>query len=524
MKNFNRSLVLGACLFLTAGVAEGAAVRQFVDFAFNSSNEPRVVGYDEESSLVRLGVYSSSSWTCTALSNAVGMGGGLITTGARGVALLDVSGTPYVAYTVFKRLYPEDPFTCGITYVDREQLWLQKGTTQDQASQVCIDSTGSMFGCVNWSNVGAAVALAHSGDGRVHAAYVAGANALRYAVSNTGVTEFASESVGATTLMSSGNCVALVVDTEALPHLVHVLNGEYVYRVKRPTTGWSQVALQVPSYPNGYAGRPVTGVSLVVDGSGLAAVAYAVGDSLWFAKESEPDVFATPELVDGGAGFAGYPALARNTAEVFYASYSRVTSGQEHAYFATRGSGSWGTPTPVASHNSPLGPFSNKRLRLLLTSGSSELPRIAYPTSNPDGGAAIWLASYNGSSWSTSIAVPCGPPPGGGGGGGCTEDCDPYEMEARVKPVTGIVESLMLLVPSVQRGAIIAAARLPDRSREFRFELFDVVGRRVGAVEGIAQSSETSVRFEGLSTPGLYLLRLRSGDGQTVTARTVVVR
>lgn len=118
------STLLGSLLLVTVSVANSAALRQFADFVLNSANEPRIVGFDEETAFVRLGVHSAatSSWTCMTLSDALGMGGGLLATGADGLALLDVAGTPYVAYTVFKRLYPEKPAECGVTYVDREQL------------------------------------------------------------------------------------------------------------------------------------------------------------------------------------------------------------------------------------------------------------------------------------------------------------------------------------------------------------------------------------------------------------------
>lgn len=430
-----------------------------------------------------------------------------------------------MAYTVFKRLYPENPSQCGVTYVDRTQLWLQKGPTQNSASQVCVDSTGSMFGCVNWSNVGAAVTLARSADGRVHAAYVAGANALRYAVSNLDASEFASEPVGPSTLSTTGSSLSLAIDVNGLPHVVHVLAGQYVYQVKRPGIGWTQAVLQVPAYPSGYAGRPLTGASLTLDDSGLAALVFVVGDSLWFAKETGPETFAMPELVDGGAGFAGHPALARAADESYHASYYRSTSGQEHVYVSSRGANGWGSPTLVASHSTPLGEFTHKRQRMTLTTVSGSSPRIAYPASNPDGGAAIWLAQRSGSTWSTAIAVPCIAPPSGGGGGECEGgDCDPYQIPVRLVPTTGTDDIPELRVPAVQRGLLTVSARLPDGVRPYRLELFDVQGRLVRAISGVSQSSEVTLAFDGVSEPGLYLVRLRAGDRQVVKARTILVR
>ncbi|MEQ1832067.1 MAG: hypothetical protein ABL977_03345 [Candidatus Eisenbacteria bacterium] len=369
--------------------AGASSTQEWVDFVLDSSNRPRIVAYDNLNAYARLAALSASAtWNCWQLSDAPLMGGDLSYVGLDGVAVVDAGGTPYTALVVQKRLTLN---ACGVSFVDRLQLWLQKGTAVTASSQVCIDSTGDLFGCVQASQQGRHVAMTRASDGRVHVAYLDGSAALRYAVSNTTVTSFASETVAAGQATLGGGDISIAVDGQGAPHIAFVQSSQHAY-ARRIGNTWQVVVLSVPAYPSGYSGRRLTNISLKLDASGLGTMAFTVGDTLWSIRETSAMVFATAEVADGGIGMEGYPSLARATNGALHLSYFRTAPGVENLCYVQRGSGAWGTPAIVSSHTGGAGGFVHKRHVIALTSGPTPLPRIAYPTTGSGGGTSIWLA------------------------------------------------------------------------------------------------------------------------------------
>lgn len=512
--------------FALVPASKATEVRDLADLAFRGSTQARVVAYDHYSSFVRVGMHETSGWTCAVLDDAPGMGGRASdkVIGGDGLSILEVMGTPYIAFTA-KKFLPTDPVSCGgESGRVRRQLWLQIGTTVSLANQVCIDSAGVNYGCINVSDLGYHVSIARGGDGKIHAAYRTGSGALRYAVSNTAVTSFSAESVGVAATSGAGGDIAIAVDGSGAPHIAFIRGGLYRYAVKSGAT-WAETTLAVPAYSAGYAGRALTSVSLKLDGSGLASIAFSVGDSLWFAQESASMQFGTAELIDGGSGFEGYPSLVRASNGNIHVSYCRGASGLDLVYYALRSSGTWGSPVLAASEASPLGSFTNKRQTIGLTNGSPQLPRIAYPAANPAGGSAIWLAESDGSSWSTNVVLPCDEGGGGGGGGG-GGDHDPYYdgMSARapIAEAGALLPRLQLV--QAARGQIQALISDLRAGTGYRVDLLDVTGRRLESLRGVSGGPSNVHTFRRLQNPGLYLVRLRTEDGGVLTAKAAVVR
>jgi len=511
------------------GPARASSTQQNVDFVLDASNRPRIVAYDDLNFFVRLGIYDASAvWRCYFLQDAPLMGGTSTTaiSGSDGAAVVDVGGTPYTAYTVQKVLNVEDPAHCGnVNAVDRVQLWLQKGTTVTTASQVCIDSTGSLYGCVNFSVVGIHVTLARTSDGRIHAAYQAGDLSLRYAVSNTSVTSFTPEFVGPGSSLPGG--LSLAVGSDGQPHVVFIQSGQYLYGV-RSVGGWSFTPLMVPAYPNGYAGRPMTNVSLKLDGSNLASIAFTVGDTVWYARETSAFAFASAEIV-AGSGVQGYPSLARGNDGTIHVSYFGYAPGLELMYYVTRTGNGWGTPVTVAASGSGLGGFSNKRQVIALTSGSNQLPKIAYPETNPGGGAAIWLAESDGSGWITNLVMPCAPPPpppgdgGGGGGGHSGDETDPVTVTRSPEEVGNVIA--MSSAPVLRGGVKLEFQIVTLRASSLKLEILDIAGRSAGRTTQSLNFGNNDVHWNVGSLPaGIYLVRASLSNGLERKFRIAVIR
>lgn len=154
----------------------------------------------------------------------------------------------------------------------------------------------------------------------------------------------------------------------------------------------------------------------------------------------------------------------------------------------------------------------------LINRNAPPAPSDSVSLGEPRGGAAVFLAEYSGTEWTSFLVVPCTPPPppppgdGGGGGHGGFEDGGlvyPGPTDDGAGRTT-----IRLQSASVLRHATPLQLSITSSTGEpIQLDILDVSGRKIESRRSIFGPGTSSLTWAHDRTPpGIYLIRIRARE------------